>query len=319
MSDKILTNWTPDQLPDLTGKTYLITGGNSGIGFEAAKMLAAAGGDIVIACRNAEKAQQAVAEINETQFSDADAISLDLSSMESVHKAAAEFRSRHDRLDALINNAGIMQTPETRTVDGFELQLATNHLGHFLLASLLYDLVEKVSGRIVTVSSIGHKFGQMHLEDLMLTKGYSPTRAYTQSKLANLLFAQELDRRLRAADSTVKSVACHPGYSATRLQDTGPTNALNFVYKILNPLMAQPAYNGAIPTVLAAAGNEAEPGGYYGPRLLGEARGPVGDAKIAKVARDESTARRLWEKSELLVGQKWSFGDEHHTELRASA
>lgn len=319
MSDNKLTNWTPDQLPDLTGKTYLITGGNSGIGFEAAKMLAAAGGDIVIACRNADKAQQAVAEINAAEIGNADAISLDLSSTKSVRKAADEFRSRHDRLDALINNAGIMQTPKTKTVDGFELQIATNHLGHFLFTSLLFDLVEKVSGRIVTVSSIAHKFGKMNLKDLMLKEGYSPTRAYAQSKLANLLFAQELDRRLRSVNSTVKSIACHPGYSATRLQDTGPATALNFVYKILNPLMAQPAYNGAIPTVLAAAGNEAEAGGYYGPRHLGEARGPVGDANVAKVARDERAAKRLWEMSELLVGQNWSFVDEHHAQLRASA
>lgn len=319
MSDNKLTNWTPDQLPGLTGKTYLITGGNSGIGLEAAKMLAAAGGDIVIACRNADKAQQAVAEINAADIGTADAISLDLSSMESVRQAAAEFRSRHDRLDALINNAGIMQTPETKTVDGFELQIATNHLGHFLFTSLLFDLVEKVSGRIVTVSSIAHKFGKMNLKDLMLREGYSPTRAYAQSKLANLLFAKELDRRLRSMNSTVKSVACHPGYSATRLQDTGPASALNFVYKILNPLMAQPAYNGAIPTVLAAAGNEAKSGGYYGPTRMGEARGPVGDANVAKVARDERAAKRLWQMSELLVGQKWSFVDEFSTQLRASA
>jgi len=319
MSDNKLTNWTPDQLPDLTGKTYLVTGGNSGIGLEAAKMLAAAGGDIVIACRNAEKAKQAIAEINEAGFGNTDAISVDLSSMKSVRQAAGEFRSRYDRLDALVNNAGIMQTPETRTVDGFELQIATNHLGHFLLTSLLFDLIEKVAGRVVTVSSIAHKFGKMNLEDLMLNEGYSPTRAYAQSKLANLLFAQELDRRVRTVNSQVKSVACHPGYSATRLQDTGPASALNVLYKFLNPLMAQPAYNGAIPTVLAAAGNEAKAGGYYGPRRLGEARGPVGDAQVAKVARDVHSAQRLWEMSELLVGREWPIVDEHDTQLRACA
>lgn len=319
MSDKKLTNWTPDQLPDLTGKTYLITGGNSGIGLEAARMLAAAGGTVVIGCRNADKARQAVAEINEAGFGDADAISLDLSSMASVRQAAAEFRSRHDRIDALVNNAGIMQTPETQTVDGFELQIATNHLGHFLFTSLLFDLVEKVAGRVVSVASIAHKFGRMNLEDLMLSESYSPTRAYAQSKLANLLFAQELDRRLRAANSAVKSVACHPGYSATRLQDTGPASALNFVYKILNPLLAQPAYNGAIPTVLAAAGNEARSGGYYGPQRVGEARGPVGDARIARTARDEHDALRLWEMSELLVGRKLLIAAENHTPLRACA
>lgn len=319
MASQKLTNWTPDQLPDLTGKTYLITGGNSGIGLEAAKMLAAAGGDIVIACRNADKAQQAVREINQAGFGNTDTVSLDLSSMESVRQAAEEFRSRHDRLDALINNAGIMQTPETTTAGGFELQIATNHLGHFLLTSLLFDLVEKVSGRIVTVASIAHKFGKMHLDDLMLSERYSPTRAYAQSKLANLMTALELDRRLRAAGSSVSSVACHPGYSATRLQATGPASALNFVYKILNPLMAQPAYNGAIPTVLAAAGNEARPGGYYGPRRMGEARGPVGDAHIAKIARDGHAASRLWEMSELLVDRKWSITKQDNSQLQACA
>ena len=319
MANQNIRNWTPDQLPDLTGKTYLVTGGNSGIGLEAAKMLAAAGSTIVIACRSADKAKQAVAEIDQAGFGGADTISLDLSSMESVRQAAAEFRSRHDRLDALINNAGIMQTPETRTVDGFELQMATNHLGHFLFASLLFDLVEKVSGRIVTVSSIAHKFGKMQLKDLMLSENYSPTRAYAQSKLANLLFAQELDRRLRSAGSPVKSIACHPGYSATRLQDTGPASALNFVYKILNPLMAQPAYNGAIPTVLAAAGNEAKSGGYYGPRRMGEARGPVGDAQIAKVARDTQAAERLWEMSELLVDNKWPIIEKNSSQMQDCA
>ena len=319
MTHKKITNWTPSQLPDLSGKTYLITGGNSGIGFEAAKMLATAGGKIVIACRNADKAQQAVHEINQAGRGEADAITLDLSSMDSVRQAAAEFRSRHDRLDALINNAGIMQTPETRTVDGFELQIATNHLGHFLFTILLFDLVNKVSGRIVTVSSIAHKFGKMQLEDLMLSENYSPTRAYAQSKLANLLFAQELDRRLRSVNSPVMSVACHPGYSATRLQDTGPAGALNLIYKFLNPLIAQPAYNGAIPTVLAAAGNEARPGAYYGPRRMGEACGAVGDAYVAKVARDEDAAERLWEMSELLVGEDWSITEEGNTQLGACA
>lgn len=319
MTSHAITNWAPEQLPDLTGKTYLITGGNSGIGLEAAKMLAAAGGTVVIACRSAAKAQQAVAQINEAGFGDAGAISLDLSSMDSVHRAADEFRSRYDRLDALVNNAGIMQTPETRTVDGFELQLATNHLGHFLFTSLLFDVVEKVHGRVVTVSSIAHKFGRMNLEDLMLSEDYSPTRAYSQSKLANLLFARELERRLQAAGSEVMSVACHPGYSATRLQDTGPASVLNFIYKILNPLLAQPAYNGAIPTVLAAAGTEAKSGGYYGPRRMGEARGPVGDAQVARVARDEHAALRLWEMSELLVDNKWSPADENDSELQACA
>lgn len=299
------SNWTPDRLPDLTGKTFLITGGNSGIGFEAAKILGGAGGNVVLACRNPAKAESAVADLATTARGEVTTIALDLSDLSSVRKAADEIRARHDRLDALINNAGIMQTPETRTVDGFELQLATNHLGHFLLAGLLLDLVEKACGRIVVVSSIAHKFGTIHRDDLMLEKAYSPTHAYSQSKLANLMFALELDRRLRARNSPAMAIACHPGYANTALQDTGPSGLLNFAYKFLNPLMAQPSEKGAIPTVLAAAGREARAGAYYGPTGWGDARGPVGDAFVARRATDEEAAKWLWEESERLVGHEW--------------
>ncbi len=302
-----LRNWKPDQLPDLSGRNYLITGGNSGIGFEAAKMLAAAGADIIIACRNEKKAAAAAREIDACGPGSVDTVVLNLSSLASVRAASAEIHARWDKLDALVNNAGIMQTPETVTEDGFELQLGTNHLGHFLLAGLLFDLVERASGRIVVVSSIAHKIGRINFDDLMVKRNYSPSRAYAQSKLANLLFARELQRRLEASGSSVSCIACHPGYSATRLQSTGPTGLLNALYAVLNPLVAQPAYNGAIPTVLAAAGEEAVPGAYYGPQSMGEARGPVGDAGVARQARDEAVAARLWRESEKLVGYEWGF------------
>ncbi len=314
-----LRNWTPDRLPDLNGKTYLVTGGNSGIGLETSRMLAAAGADVVIACRNPAKAKKAVARIVAAGAGIADSITLDLASMDSVREAAAEFRARYDRLDALINNAGIMQTPRTRTVDGFELQFATNHLGHFLLAGLLFDLVEKVDGRIVTVSSIGHRFGSIHPDDVMLHEDYTPTKAYTQSKLANVMFTLELDRRLRSSGSKVRSIACHPGYSATNLQETGPSGVLTCVYKVTNGLMAQSARKGAIPTVLAAAGVEARSGGYYGPRFMSETRGPVGNAEVAKHARDEKTARRLWELSEILVNFRWPVPQAHRIQTKAYA
>ena len=309
-----LRSWTPDRLPDLTGKIYLVTGGNSGIGFEASRLLAAAGADVVIACRNPDKANKAVAEIGA-----AGSIYLDLSSMDSVREAAAEFRARYDRLDALINNAGIMQTPQSRTEDGFELQFATNHLGHFLLTGLLFDLVEKVEGRIVTVSSIAHRFGSIHPDDVMLHDEYTPTKAYAQSKLANVMFMLELDRRLQRSGSKVSSIACHPGYSATNLQDTGPSGVLSHVYKVTNALIAQSAHKGAIPTVLAAAGVEARSGSYYGPRYVSETRGPVGNAEIAKHARDEKTARRLWEMSEMLVGFKWPVPESDEVRSKACA
>ena len=307
LADSGFRDWTPDRLPDLAGKTYLITGGTSGIGLEAAKMLAAAGGDIVIACRNPRKVQQAVAEIDAAGPGRVDSVTLDLASLASVRSAAQEIHERWDRLDALINHAGIRQTPATPTEDGFELQFGTNHLGHFLLAGLLFDLVEKASGRIVVVSSIAHKLGRIDFDDLMVTRRYSPSRAYTQSKLANLMFALELDRRLRAAGSPVACIACHPGYANTRLQSTGPTGLLNALYKLLNPLVAQPAYNGAIPTVLAAAGEEALPGAYYGPQSLGDARGRVSDARVAGRARSEAAAARLWRESEKLVGYEWTI------------
>jgi NAD(P)-dependent dehydrogenase (short-subunit alcohol dehydrogenase family) len=270
-------------------------------------MLAKAGADIVIACRNENKAADAVAEIDGVGAGKAESVSLDLSSLSSVRAASEEIHSRWDRLDALINNAGIMQPPQTTTEDGFELQFGTNHLGHFLLAGLLYDLVEKAAGRIVMVSSIAHRLGKINFDDLMGEKKFNTSLAYGQSKLANLMFALELDRRLKAADSPVSAYACHPGYSATALQSTGPEGVLNALYRILNPLVAQPAYNGAIPTVLAAAGEEVVPGRYYGPRKFGEARGPVGDARVSKTARDKKVAARLWEESEKLVGFEWEL------------
>ncbi len=300
-------NWTPDRLPVLDGKRYLITGGNSGIGLEAAKMLAEKGADVIIACRNPAKAEAAVREIDAAGTGSVDSIALDLSSLASVRKAVHEVRARYDSLDGLVNNAGIMQTPETRTEDGFELQLGTNHLGHFLLTALLFDLVEKAEGRITVVSSIAHKLGRINLDDLMLEESYDPTRAYGQSKLANMLFAQELSRRLEAAGSPVMANVCHPGYSATNLQSTGPEGFLVGLYGVLNRLWAQSSYKGAIPTVLAVAGDEAEPGGYYGPVKFMDSLGPVGSARIAGRGRDRETAAELWRRSEELVGVTWAL------------
>ena len=299
-------NWTPDRLPDLTGKRYLITGGNAGLGFEAARMLANENADIVIASRNPTKVQSAVADLQGLGPGRIDGVTLDLSNMQSVRRAAAEIRERFDGFDAIINNAGVMQTPEQRTADGLELQLATNHLGHFLLDGLLFDLVENRGGRVVAVASIVHKRGQMHFDDLMLSDSYRPTRAYAQSKLANLLFAFELDRRLKAVGSAVQSIACHPGYAATNLQTTGPTGAMRALYQVLNRLFAQSAKAGAVPLVLAAAGAEAKAGAYYGPTGSFDAGGPVGDAAVAEAALDQSSAARLWAASERLVGFDWS-------------
>ena len=179
LTDSGFADWTPERLPDLRGKTYLITGGNSGIGLEAAKMLATAGGKIIIASRNRGKAIAASETLPDGAH---ETVELDLASLATVRAAAENIRTRFEKIDALINNAGIMQTPQMQTADGFELQFGTNHLGHFLFAGLLFDLVEKAGGRIVTVSSLAHKFGAIHFDDLMLSKNYEPTRAYTQKQ-----------------------------------------------------------------------------------------------------------------------------------------
>jgi len=305
--DSGISNWTAELLPDLKGKMYVITGGNSGIGFEAAKHLGKAGADIVLACRSVEKAQDAAKELRALIVGEVDVVPLDLSDLASVRSAAQELCETHSKIDGLINNAGVMQTPKQKTTDGFEMQFGTNHLGHFLFAGLLMDPVEAAAGRFVTLSSIAHLAGAIRFEDLMGEKNYSPMSAYTQSKGANLMFALELDRRLRASGKKAISVACHPGYTNTNLQSTGPTGFFKSLYKISNPLFAQSGADGALPTVLAAAGVEAKRGGYYGPQKMAETRGPVGDAKVAPYILDEKTAQRLWQESEKLVGFQWNL------------
>ena len=296
--------WTPDQMGDQSGKIILITGGNSGIGFEAARILAKAGAHILLGARTPSKGEAAVDDIRKAG-GQADLIHLDLADLESIRQAANNVRAKTNVLDVMINNAGIMQTPKLTTKDGFELQLGTNHLGHFLLNGLLYPLVEAARGRIVTVSSIAHKFGTLKLNDLMLEDGYTPSIAYGQSKLANLVYALELQRRLEAAGSPVTSYAVHPGYSDTALQSTGPTGLLSLIYKLTNKLVAQPSEYGAFPTVMAATSDDVKPGGYYGPTGWQDTRGPVGDAAVHPKALSERRARLLWELSEGYVGFDW--------------
>ena len=300
-------DWNPGQLSDLTGKTYVITGANSGIGFEAARYLGKAGADIVMVCRSLPKAQEARKELAEQIKGNVDLVQMDLSDMSSVRKAAEIVRERYSKIDGLIINAGIMQTPQTKTVDGFDLQMASNHLGHFLWAGLLLDLVEAAEGRIVVISSTVHKSKELDLDDFMSDRKYSPSDAYSQSKLSNLMFAFELDRRLKASGSKAICIACHPGFSNTQLLSTGPKGLFKLFYKLIGPLMAQPPQNGAIPTVLVAAGIEAKRGGYYGPQRMSEARGPVSDATVADYALDQIKQARLWEKSEELVDFSWKI------------
>lgn len=304
-----VSHWTVDQLDDLSGRSYLITGGNSGIGYEAAAHLRRANADVIITARNPAKGDDAAAGLEQI---DGDGtvtvVQLDLADLGSVRQANEVVRNHTSGLDAVINNAGIMQTPQQQTVDGFELQFGTNHLGHFLLNHLVFDLVAARSGRIVPVSSVAHHQARsINFDDPMFTKRYSPTKAYSQSKLANLMYGLELARRLEAAGSPVISVSAHPGYSATNLQSTGPTGVLKFFYTFSNRVMAQSASDGAVPEVLAAAGDEAQNGAYYGPTRLGDSRGPVGDSRISNAADDADAGARLWALSEELLGIEWTI------------
>ncbi len=301
--------WTPDQLPELKGRTYVITGGNSGLGLEATKILCGKGARVVFTSRSEDKAETAIEQVKEVvPEADIDFVQLDLSKQESVEAAADAIRQKCPQIDALINNAGVMQTPEVRTEEGWELQLATNHLGHFKLNALLFDVIEASGGRVVPVSSIAHKFGAIGLDDLMFTeRKYDPTVAYGQSKLANIMYGFELQRRLAERGSEVAAIPSHPGYAATNLQSAGVGMEggswfFRWLYAVTNVVMAQSAEKGAWPLVLAAADPEAKPGAYYGPRGLGQMRGKVGESFIHARAKDEEVARQLWEKTEELVG-----------------
>ncbi|MBI1366652.1 MAG: SDR family NAD(P)-dependent oxidoreductase [Alphaproteobacteria bacterium] len=299
--------WTPDRLPDLDGRVFVITGGNSGIGIEAARLLGGKRARVTILARSKEKGEAAVAHLRTVAPGGVfDYAPLLLNDLSSVRLAAKRLRENLAAIDGLIANAGIMMAPQRQmTADGFEMQFGVNHLGHFALAGLLFDLVEKAGGRFVSVSSIAHRFGALRFDDLMSGRAYSPTRAYAQSKLANLVFALELNRRLEQGGRRSRSYACHPGYSDTNLQFSGPSRFAALAFRPLNAMFAQPAAKGAVPTVLCAAGEEARPGGYYGPTGFYDMTGPVGAARTAPQARNQQDARRLWDVSEELTGVVW--------------
>lgn len=305
--------WTEKSVPDQSGKRILITGANSGIGFEAARVLAQQGAQVILACRNEDKALAAMARIRQIfpranlQF-----MALDLGSQQSIRALVTLFFEQYDSLDILINNAGVMWLPESRTVDGFESQLGTNHLGHFALTGLLLPALLKTPGaRVVTISSIAHKDGNIHFDDLWLEQGYGKQKAYAQSKLANLLFARELQRRLTDAGSSVLSVAAHPGVASTHLAvpgfEQGGQNLLAKLMQILTPVVAQSALKGALPTLYAATSHEVEGGEYYGPSGFYEAFGYPGKATSTRRSKNQETWRRLWDVSENLTGVHYDF------------
>lgn len=306
------SGWDYERTPDMSGKSVVITGGNSGIGLEAAKILVGKNAHVTIFCRNEGKAQEAVAQIKEhaTAAASIDYILMDLASLDSVRTAANEYLAKHDKLDVLLNNAGLMMIPtRTLTEDGFETQFGVNHLGHFLFAQMLYPLVEKAQGRIVAVSSIAHRWGleRIKFEDLTFEEGYSSTASYGQSKLANMLFVHELQRRLKAAGSTVNAYVVHPGYADTNLQRTGPGGIERWLMVVFGRFFSHPPSHGAKSLVLASADAEAKPVTFYGPVKRGGLGGPVGETPIAPWGRDMDAAAKLWQVSEELTGAKWDI------------
>lgn len=300
-------HWTAEDMPAQAGKTIVVTGANSGIGYEAVRHLARKGAHIVLACRDQRKGDQAVEQLRASQPSASLALmELDLASLTSVRRFADALRAACPALHVLVNNAGVMAIPYRKTADGFEMQLGTNHLGHFALTGLLLDRLQAAAGaRVVTVSSNAHKFGWMRWDDPQWERGYRKWQAYGQSKLANLLFTFELQRRLTAAGTRTVAVACHPGYAATNLQAAGPrlegSSLMESIMELGNRLFAQDAAMGALPTLYAATAPDVRGGDYIGPDRFGEQWGHPTKVQANARARDPEAQRRLWELSEQLT------------------
>ena len=296
--------WDVGRIPDQSGRTAVVTGANSGLGLVTARELARAGATVVMACRNLDKGHAAVDAIRSAvPQAQLQLDELDLASLASVRSFADRFTATRDGLDLLINNAGVMAPPRRLTADGFELQFGTNHLGHFALTGLLLPQLEgREDARVVTLSSTAHRTGRIAFDNLNGDRHYFRWNAYGQSKLANLLFALELERRLRASDSTVKSLAAHPGYAATNLQSAAAPLVDRLVMKVANAVVAQSDEMGALPTLYAATEPGLEGGIYVGPDGIAEQRGYPKIVQPNGAARDEETARRLWELSADLTG-----------------
>ncbi len=304
--NKLNENWTTANIPDLTGQVIIVTGANSGIGFEAAKEFARKGAQTILACRNVNKAQAALAQIQaEIPQSKVEIMPLNLASQSSIRQFVGEFKKKYQRLDVLANNAGIMMVPYGITEDGFEQQFGTNHLGHFALTGLLIDLLLNTPhARVVNVSSNAHRFGTMDFDNLMYDggKGYSPQQAYGRSKLANLLFTYELQRRFQAIGAKAIAVAAHPGYSSTNLTDS---ILKHWYVKMLFPLvsrMAQSSAMGALPTMRASVDPNVIGGQYFGPAGFMEQGGYPVVVPSTQASHNAADARQLWQVSETLTG-----------------
>ena len=291
--------FTEADLSDQTGKCFVVTGANSGLGYQLSRALANRGARVVMACRDRNKAEIAAVGIEkDVPKGRLQTLEYDQADLDSIKAAAAALRNE-PRIDGLINNAGVMIPPRTETRQGFELQFGVNHLGAFAFTSLLLPkLAETAGSRVVVTGSNAHKAGRIDWNDTNAERGYSKWSRYSMSKLANLLFLFELDRRLRAAGSPIIAVGAHPGFAIT---DLGRHAAIFSLLKPILALFANSAAMGAWPTLQAAAG-PVKPGGYYGPQRLKENRGPSGEASVAPQARDLDAARRLWDKSIELTG-----------------
>jgi NAD(P)-dependent dehydrogenase (short-subunit alcohol dehydrogenase family) len=307
--------WTTDDIPDLSGRTAVVTGANSGLGFESSLALARAGAEVVLACRDQAKGADALDRITRAvPAATVHLMPLDLADLASVRTFAAGIHDTYGGLDILLNNAGVMAIPRRETADGFEMQLGTNHLGHFALTGLLLDsLLARPGARVVTVSSAVAQVGRIRFDDLQGTRKYGKWSAYSQAKLANQLFALELDRRATRAGVDLVSVAAHPGYAATNLQSVGPqmsgSGLMERLSDLGNSIFGQSAAGGALPSLYAATAPDVSGGRYFGPDGFMAQRGAPKAVSFVKAAKDPAAAARLWDVSEALTGTRFDALD----------
>ena len=305
--------WTTDDIPDQGGKVAVVTGANSGVGFEMARELARKSATVVMACRDEQRGKRAVARIRAEQPGAAlELARVDIADLASVRHFTSTFAQTHARLDILCNNAGLMAIPYHKTADGFEMQFGTNHLGHFALTGLLLEPLRSTPGsRVVTVSSFVHRSGQINFADVHSQRGYAPWGAYAQSKLANLLFTFELQRKFEAAKVDAISVAAHPGYAATNLQSGGArmggSRLMEKLLQLGNVLWAQSAEMGALPQIYAATAPDMRGGDYIGPGGFMEQHGHPVKVQSTAAARDPVAAAKLWALSEEQTGVHYAL------------
>jgi NAD(P)-dependent dehydrogenase (short-subunit alcohol dehydrogenase family) len=300
-----MSKWRPQQIPPQQGRLAIVTGANSGIGYQTARYLSRAGATVILACRNREKGEGARAKIvSGNATAKVEVRALDVADLDSVRRFASEFLNENKLLDLLINNAGVMSIPQRRTTpQGFETQFGTNHLGHFALTGLLLPaLLRRPNSRVVTVASLAHQRGKLNFDDLNAERGYDPRGAYQQSKLANLVFGLEFDRRLRARSAETASMIAHPGVALTNIVSGMGSGLKARILNALLPLVAQSDDRGSWPLLYAATSPEAHGGGYYGPDGIAEVKGTPVEVKPKRHALDTAAGKRLWDISETLTG-----------------